>query len=98
MSNGSPTPKKPLSKSALIQTIADALGDRATRKQVEDVLDLLARRPIAKGVGDGLDEGALRERFLRRGTPVGHLANLCPGQLGRLGCLVNRAPGRLQAA
>src|SRR5579864_4317307 len=41
MPNGTPPAKKPLSKSALIQALADALGDRATRMQVEDVLDAL---------------------------------------------------------
>jgi DNA-binding protein HU-beta len=41
MTNASPATKKPLSKSALLQAIAEALGERASRKQVEDVLDAL---------------------------------------------------------
>ncbi len=41
MANGNPAAKKPLSKSALLQAISDALGDRASRKQVEEMVDVL---------------------------------------------------------
>jgi nucleoid DNA-binding protein len=33
--------KKPLSKSGLLQAITESLGDRASRKQVEETLDAL---------------------------------------------------------
>jgi DNA-binding protein HU-beta len=40
MTNVAPA-KKALSKSGLLQAITETLGDRASRKQVEDVLDAL---------------------------------------------------------
>jgi len=40
MTNATPA-KKPLTKSGLLQAMADTLGDRASRKQIEDVLDAL---------------------------------------------------------
>jgi len=33
--------KKPLSKSGLLQALTEALGDRASRKQIEETLDAL---------------------------------------------------------
>jgi nucleoid DNA-binding protein len=35
------TMKKPLSKSGLLQALTEALGERASRKQIEDMLDAL---------------------------------------------------------
>jgi DNA-binding protein HU-beta len=40
MNNATPA-KKPLSKSGLLQAMAETLGERASRKQIEEVLDAL---------------------------------------------------------
>jgi DNA-binding protein HU-beta len=40
MTNADPA-KKPLSKSGLLQAMTELLGDRSSRKQIEEVLDAL---------------------------------------------------------